>query len=91
MAAHLPGFGETQGVATLMAATTVSVLQLPLSSVVIGLLLCVKGGLTVAPLVIVAVVVAYIASEALTSYVDSRVGAGPTDAHAESPPVPAAN
>src|SRR5262249_14287937 len=82
MAAHLPGFGETQGVATVMAATTASVLRLPLSSVVIAQLLCVKAGLAVAPLVIVAVVVAYIASEALTAYVDSRVGARAAEAPA---------
>jgi H+/Cl- antiporter ClcA len=87
MAAHLPGYGETPGVATLMAATTVSVLRLPLSSVVIALLLCVKAGLGVAPLVIVAVVVAYLASEALTAYVDARVGAE----RAGAAPAPAAS
>jgi hypothetical protein len=74
-----------------MAATTVPVLRLPLSSVTIALLLCVKAGLAVSPLVIVAVVVAYLASEALTAYVDSRVGAPPaTDDAArvqDGPPV----
>jgi hypothetical protein len=51
------------------------VLRLPLSSAMIALLLSIKAGLAVAPLVIVAVVVAYLAGEALTAYVDSRVGA----------------
>ena len=73
LAAHLPGYGETQGVAVLAAAACVSVLRLPLSSVMIASLLCAKAGLAVTPLVVVAVVVAYLATEALTAYVDSRV------------------
>ena len=80
MAAHLPGYGETAGVATLVGASCVSILRLPLSSVVIALLLSVKAGLAIAPLVVVAVVVAYLASEALTAFVDSRVGARPSQA-----------
>jgi H+/Cl- antiporter ClcA len=75
MAAHLPGYAETQGVAALVGATCVSVLRLPLSSVMIASLLSIKAGLAVAPLVVVAVVVAYLTSETLTAYVDSRVGA----------------
>ena len=75
MAAHLPGYAQPQAVAALVAAGCVSVLRLPLSSAMIALLLSIKAGLAVAPLVIVAVVVAYLASEALTAYVDSRVGA----------------
>jgi hypothetical protein len=39
----------------------------------IALLLTVAAGLAVAPLVIVAVVVAYLASLALTAYVDARI------------------
>ena len=39
----------------------------------IASLLCAKAGLAVTPLVVVAVVVAYLATEALTAYVDSRV------------------
>jgi hypothetical protein len=60
-------------VAALVGATCVSVLRLPLSSVMIALLLTVAAGLAVAPLVIVAVVVAYLASLALTAYVDARI------------------
>jgi chloride channel protein, CIC family len=79
LAAHLPGYGETQGVAVL-AAACVSVLRLPLSSVMIASLVCAKAGLAVTPLVVVAVVVAYLATEALTAYVDSRVAPQPAPA-----------
>ncbi len=48
-----------------MAITAVSVLRLPLSSVVLALLLTSSAGLGVAPLIIVAVVVAYITIEVL--------------------------
>jgi H+/Cl- antiporter ClcA len=75
LAAHLPGYEEAPAVAALVGAACVSVLRLPLASVVIAELLSNKAGLAVAPLVVVAVVVAYIASEALTAYVDSRIGA----------------
>ena len=77
MAAHLPSYAETQGVATLVGAACVSTLRLPLSSVMIALLLSINAGLAIAPLVVVAVVVAYLVSEALTAYVDSRIAAEP--------------
>ena len=60
LAAHLPGFSETPAVAVLMAATVVSILRLPLSATVITLLLISKAGLATSPLIIVAVVVAYL-------------------------------
>jgi hypothetical protein len=66
LAGHLPGFSETPAVAALMGAGCVAILRLPLSSVVIALLLASKAGLVVAPLVIVAVVVAYISTEVLS-------------------------
>ena len=84
MAQHLPGFAETQAVGALIAAACVSVLRLPLSSVMIALLLSVKAGLAVAPLIVVAVVVAYLTSEALTAYVDARVGAAPSRPQTEN-------
>jgi H+/Cl- antiporter ClcA len=65
LAAHLPGFSETPAVAVLIGAGCVSILRLPLSSVVIALLLTSKAGLAVAPLIIVAVAVAYITTEVL--------------------------
>jgi H+/Cl- antiporter ClcA len=67
LAAHLPGFSETPAVAVLMGAGVVSILRLPLSSVVIALLLTSKAGLGVAPLIIVAVVAAYITTEVLSA------------------------
>jgi chloride channel protein, CIC family len=67
LAAHLPGFSETPAVAVLMGAGVVSILRLPLSSVVIALLLTSKAGLRVAPLIIVAVAVAYITTESLAA------------------------
>ena len=67
LAGHLPGFSETPAVAVLMGAGVVSILRLPLSSVVVALLLTSKAGLGVAPLIIVAVVAAYIATEVLSA------------------------
>ena len=70
--------------AALVGAACVSVLRLPLASVMIASLLSIKAGLAVAPLIVVAVVVAYLTSEALTAYVDARVGAAPRARKAES-------
>ena len=67
LAAHLPGFSETPAVAVLMAATAVSILKLPLSATVITLLLISKAGLATAPLIIVAVVVAYLTIQTLSA------------------------
>ena len=61
LAAHLPGYAETPAVASLMGAATVSVLRLPLASVMIALIVS-QAGLSVAPLIIVGVAVAYIAA-----------------------------
>lgn len=63
VAGQLPGFAETPAVAALMAAMCVSILRLPLSSVLIAALVS-GAGMAVSPLVIVAVVVALIASDA---------------------------
>ncbi len=59
LAAELPGLSETPAVAVLMAAACVSILRLPLSSVVIVTVLTASAGLGVTPLVVVAVAVAY--------------------------------
>ena len=66
LASHLPGFSETPAVGVLMGATVVSVLQLPLSSIIIALLVT-QAGAGVAPLIIVGVVVAYIATKVLAA------------------------
>jgi hypothetical protein len=85
MAAHLPGFAETQAVAVLVGAACVATLRLPLSSALIASILTLHAGLAVTPLVIVAVVVSYLVSETLTAYVDARIGAEPAAPKAASP------
>ena len=65
LAGDLPGLSETPAVAVLVGAACVSILRLPLASVVIALLLTTQAGLAIAPLIIVAVVVAYITTEML--------------------------
>ncbi|MGZ8688264.1 MAG: chloride channel protein, partial [Gaiellaceae bacterium] len=91
IASHLPGYAEPQAVAALLGAMCVSVLRLPLSSVMIALLLTSSAGLAVAPLVIVAVVVAYLASLGLTAYADSRVGPVPPGQEGLANPAPASS
>ncbi len=66
LAAHLPGFSQTPAVGVLVGAMVVSVLRLPLSSIVIALVVS-QAGPGVAPLIIVGVVVAYIATELLAA------------------------
>jgi hypothetical protein len=66
MASHLPGLPTTPGVAVCMAAATVCVLRLPLSSVMLATLLTAPAGSGSGPLIIVAVVVAHIATLAFT-------------------------
>jgi H+/Cl- antiporter ClcA len=52
-------------VAAVMGATVASMLRLPLSSVVIALLLTSSAGLAVSPLIIVAVLIAYLTVDQL--------------------------
>ena len=66
LAAHLPGFSQTPAVGVLVGAMVVSVLRLPLSSIVIALVVS-QAGPGVAPLIIVGVVVAYIATQLLAA------------------------
>jgi hypothetical protein len=66
MASHLPGLPLTPAVAVCMAAGAVSVLRLPLSAVMLASLLTAPSGSGSGPLIIVAVVVAYIATLGLT-------------------------
>jgi H+/Cl- antiporter ClcA len=65
LALHLPGFAETPAIGVLVGAAVVSVLRLPLSSIVLALLLT-GGNAGVAPLIIVGVAVAYLTTLALT-------------------------
>ncbi len=65
LAAHLPGMSVTPAVAVVMGAAAVSILKLPLSATIITLLLTSQAGIGTAPLIIVAVVVAYITIQTL--------------------------
>ncbi|WP_354644459.1 chloride channel protein [Kitasatospora camelliae] len=57
---HLPGLGTTAGFAIGIGAMSVAMLKLPMTSVLLATLLLGSAGLTVMPLVIVAVVVSYV-------------------------------
>src|SRR5580692_10048961 len=63
---HLPGLPLIDGVAMGVGAMSVVMLRLPLTSVLLATLLLASDGVSVMPLVIVAVVVAYVASARLT-------------------------
>jgi H+/Cl- antiporter ClcA len=64
---HAPGLPLVAGAAMGMGAMMVVMLRLPLTSVLIATLLLLSDGLTVMPLVIVAVAVAYVASAKLST------------------------
>lgn len=64
--AHLPGLDPTSGFAIGVGAMCVAMLKLPMTSVLLATLLLGTQGLTVMPLVIVAVVVSYVISLRLT-------------------------
>ena len=90
LAGHLPGYAETPAVAALMGAATVSVLKLPLSSIILAIVIS-QAGLATGPLIILAVVVAYIAVHVLSTL---RVFSAPTPsaaAAAEPPPAAASH
>ncbi len=63
---HLPGLPLVDGVAMGIAAMSVVMLRLPLTSVLLATLLLASDGLAVMPLVIVSAVVAYVLSARLT-------------------------
>ncbi|MEU9122630.1 chloride channel protein [Streptomyces sp. NPDC048506] len=63
---HLPGLSATAAFAMGMGAMGVAMLRLPMTSLLLATLLMGRSGLTVMPLVIVAVVVAYVAVLRLT-------------------------
>lgn len=82
MAAHLPGFATSPGVAVGLAAAVAAVLELPLSAVVLGVLLTSSTAPGASPLIIVGVVVAYLTIRAL----NQRLGDGrPATATAPEP------
>jgi H+/Cl- antiporter ClcA len=63
---HLPGLDMVTGAAIGIGAMTASMLRLPMTSVLLATLLLLSGGLEPMPLVIIAVAVAYVASERLS-------------------------
>ena len=65
-ASHLPGLELVPGVAMGIGAMCTVMLSLPLTSTLLATLLLGTDGLNVMPLVIVAVVVAYVVSARLT-------------------------
>lgn len=74
---HLPGLPLTAGFAMGVGAMCVAMLRLPMTSVLLATLLLGREGLTVMPLVIVAVVVAYVVTLRLTPAPADRGGARP--------------
>ena len=66
LCAHLPGYSERPAVAALMGAGTVSILRLPLASIIIAMVVS-QAGASTTPLIIVAVVVAYLVVLALSA------------------------
>lgn len=60
LAAHLPGMAPVAGVGVGIGAMCVSMLKLPFTSVMLATLLLASDGVTIMPLVIVAVVVAHV-------------------------------
>ncbi|MBF9069109.1 chloride channel protein [Streptacidiphilus fuscans] len=63
---HLPGLGETAGLAMGVGAMSAAMLKFPMVSLLLATLLLGKEGITVMPLVIVAVVVSYVLTLRLT-------------------------
>jgi H+/Cl- antiporter ClcA len=76
MASHLAGFQTTAAVAAGIAAAVVAVLRLPLAAVVLAVLLTAKSGPGSGPVAIVAVVVAYLTTIALSRRFGSDPVAG---------------
>jgi H+/Cl- antiporter ClcA len=76
LAGHLPGFAETPAVAVLIGVACVSILRLPLSSVVIAVLIS-RSGMSATPLIIVGVVVAYVAATRLSALKAQAPGVPP--------------
>ncbi|MEV5969582.1 chloride channel protein [Streptomyces sp. NPDC051921] len=81
---HLPGLDLTPAFAMGIGAMSVTMLGLPLTSVLLATLLLGSQGLTVMPLVIVTVVVAYVVSKRL----GPRPTVGPRTPEPHGPPTP---
>lgn len=75
---HLPGLPPIAGVAMGIGAMAVTMLGLPLTSVLLTTLFLEADGVTLMPLIIVAVVVAYVASVRLSPRTDDAAPAAAT-------------
>ena len=82
---HLPGLPLVDGVAMGIGAMSVVMLRLPLTSVLLATLLLASDGLDVMPLVIVAVVVAYVLSARLAPSPAPAQGTPSADEDATAP------
>jgi hypothetical protein len=82
VASHLPGMDMTGAVGVGLGAGVVSVLRLPLTAVILGVLLTSQSGAGTEPLVIVGVVVAYFVTVAL----GKAFGSPMDDADVAEPP-----
>jgi H+/Cl- antiporter ClcA len=69
-----------------IGAMTASMLRLPMTSVLLATLLLLSSGLEAMPLVIIAVAVAYVASERLSPSPTAAEAPAPGEATAPSPP-----
>jgi H+/Cl- antiporter ClcA len=85
---HLPGLPLVPGVAMGIGAMCAVMLRLPLTSVLIATLLLSSDGIAVMPLVIVAVVVAYVASARLVPAPTTASTPAPEPASAATATVP---
>ncbi len=86
---HLPGLPLVPGVAMGIGAMCAVMLRLPLTSVLLATLLLFSDGVAVMPLVIVAVVVAYVASARLAPP-PAATATAPPQAPSAEPPAPTA-
>jgi H+/Cl- antiporter ClcA len=82
---HLPGLSMVPGIAMGIGAMSVVLLRLPMTSVLLATLLLASDGLTVMPLVIVAVAVAYVASARLSSSSEDASPPGRPEHHLDEP------
>lgn len=85
LVADLPGLSETPAVAALMGAATVAVLGLPLSSITIALIIT-QSPVGATPLVIVAVVVAFIVKRLVEARWGPKTEEAPAPAQQPQPP-----
>jgi H+/Cl- antiporter ClcA len=82
---HLPGLDMISGAAMGIGAMTAAMLRLPMTSVLLATLLLLSSGLEAMPLVIIAVTVAYVASERLRPSPTAAEAPTPAEAKAPSP------